>query len=258
MAMNTPHRSLSRARAAQLALAWACLSHGPAAWCEAAGAAEAGIDAALLTEAAAQQLRPRLEALSSRYTIAALRKPDTLKLPPGQVSLHAAVDERWANELAPTVRVSVGVDVDGRTVRTVPLWLALSATAPGVVAAHKLEAGRLLQAQDLQAGDVNLLEQAQGRAPTVAELAGRRLVRPVAAGQALSARLVEAMPDVVRGARVTVELAQDGIRIEAPGLALADGARGQRVAVSLGQQARMQAWVLGTGRVRLDEQEPRP
>ncbi len=70
-------------------------------------------------------------------------------------------------------------------------------------------------------------------------LAGLRFARNAGKGQLLSARLVELIPDVVRGTEVAILIEEPGFTVSVPGVTIQDGAFGTVVKVRNKQSGRV-------------------
>lgn len=201
-----------------------------------------------ILRAAESAVRERFAGQPGRLTMAPLRRPDGVRVPGGALSLTprlVAVNARSA-----TVRVVVRVQVDGRPVRDIPVTFDAALMVPGAVALRDLPAGTVLTAADVGEGEVNALA---APALPAAMLSGTRLRHRVAKARALTAQEVEAVPDVARGGRVEVELAQGDVLLQASGVALSDAGVGQRTRVRLWHDQTVTATVTGARRVRLAE-----
>jgi flagella basal body P-ring formation protein FlgA len=139
--------------------------------------------------------------------------------------------------------------VDGRFVRTVPVGFEVAAYGPAYVASSDLAAGATLQPAQLEQREVEL----NGRnARPLAARELQQLTHPVAAGQVLTARDVQARPAVARGDWVALRVRAGAMEMESRAEALQNGGIGQLVNVKpRGATGTLEARVLAPGRVEL-------
>lgn len=150
------------------------------------------------------------------------------RLPAGELELRVGEPGgRW-----PRARASLPVQlrVDGRTVRTLGVWVAVRdpRAVPTYAEAYPAHTGgerlRLVEATvDMSCCAGEAL--AGGATP------GLRLKRKVAAGQPALAGDFEARPDVAARERVTIEVVRGPVRLQSQGMALGDGRVGDTVPV---------------------------
>ncbi len=120
--------------------------------------------------------------------------------------------------------------LDGRLVKTLLVRGEMEAKTAVVVAAADLERGTLLGTKDLQLLERDL---AGLRDPYVdpAELFGKKLKRPLRAGEVLEPVMVDTPPLVKRGDVVTMQLQGAGFTLSAQGVARQDGLAGETILV---------------------------
>lgn len=120
--------------------------------------------------------------------------------------------------------------VDGRLVKTLLVRGELDVVTAVVTAAGDLERGTLLGEKDLQ-----LVERDLGglRDPFFdpAELLGKKLKRPLRAGDVLEPGMVDTPPLVKRGDVVNMQLRGSGFTLSAQGVARQDGGAGETILV---------------------------
>lgn len=238
-------------------------AHDPASLSDSEGtsAVERGtlIAGAAIIDQAAQALRESLSWLEVPVTLRVLRTPDAVWAPKGRAAIEARPEAIHGGErVAAVMRVRVSLVVDGRVARVMPLVFEVAAASTGAVAAHDLRAGQPISEADVRMGNVNLAAFADGRPMAIADLVGQRAKRDMSSSQAFVPRLLEPMPQVIRGGRVAVEFAQPGMHLEAPGVALSDARTGERARIKLWRDEVVEATVVGANLVRLDEERMRP
>jgi flagella basal body P-ring formation protein FlgA len=209
------------------------------------------VAASALVKKADEALRRSLAWVPVPVDLAVLRTPDPAWVPAGVLSIDAQPDVIAGDRIASVMRVRVNLLVDGRTVRTLPLIFSVKAPGTGPVAMRTMRAGEVITEADVRPGEVDLAAFAGARPLAMADLVGQRMKRDVKVDQAIASRWVEALPQVMRGERVAVELAQAGISLQAPGVALSDARMGERTKVKLWRDETVEVTVVGEDLVRL-------
>lgn len=182
-------------------------------------AAEALFDAAV---------RALHAALSGQYDAIELRPVNGyagIGAPAGALQLEARVPA--PQRLAGRMSALVDVSVDGEFYTTVPVWFAVRATRPALLARVPLRPGAALRAEDFQVATVDVAANAAAALGRNAALDGLRLRRGLEPGVALNAGHVEARPPVARDEKVAVRVVQGAVTIETTGRALADARLGE-------------------------------
>lgn len=174
------------------------------------------------------------------------------RVPAGEVELRVGESAgRW-----PRARMSLPVQlrVDGRTVRTLGVWVAVRdpRTVPTYAESYRAHTGgeqlRLVEATvDMTCCAGQAL--AAGAAPAQ----DTRLRRAVVAGQPALAGDFEARPDVAARERVTIEVVRGPVRLQSQGMALGDGRVGDTVPVRLdASQQTVRSRVVARQKVQID------
>lgn len=101
------------------------------------------------------------------------------------------------------------------------------------VAVRDLAHGRVLEPGDLSLRLVEVTDMRDTDLPGLDEALGQQLVRYLAAGRTVHGRMIRPLPDVRRGDALTVIVSSGGIRIEAPGRAMEEARKGERLLVRL-------------------------
>lgn len=107
----------------------------------------------------------------------------------------------------------------------------IHAEEPVVIAAHPLARGQVVAADDLDLVPRDLAQLPGGYFRTAAEVVGQIAQRTVGPGEVLAAGVVRPAPLVHRGQAVTLVVRAGGLNVRAPGIALADAGRDERVRV---------------------------
>lgn len=130
---------------------------------------------------------------------------------------------------APRPRVSVGVRCPGTEPWKVYVNVGVAVLENIVVAARNLPRGHVLQRSDLEVQRRDIAAHQLAYITDPAQVVGQRLTRSVLAGAILGAGVLQTEAVVSRGQRVALSAGGAGVRIRMAGIALSDGARGQRI-----------------------------
>ena len=225
---------------------WACMKQGvcgqDVTWSgarrvEVRGTAPVASRAALV-EVARQALESALAPLGASVSIEAMKGPDGVEVPAGDVVFSA---RPLPAGTAPSRHMTVWVDarVDGRFVRAVPVQLKVAATVPAWVARDDIPAGARVSAAAFLPGEADLAvapgEQPRRRAETFTDpddvLLVRHALRP---GQPLTAANSGPVPLVARGDTALLRMKSSLIELESRVDVLQDGYLGQTVRVRAG------------------------
>jgi flagella basal body P-ring formation protein FlgA len=183
----------------------------------------------MLADAAVKALHA---AYAGQYTTIALRPvavSEGVNAPAGHVQLEARVPPQ---QLAKRMSALVDVRVDGKFYTTVPVWFAVDAMRPALVAKATLSPGTPLTAGDFETKAVAVT--APGASPALAAgtpVDALRLRHALPAGTKLAAANVETRPAVARAETVAVRVVAGAVTIEPTGVALADARLGETINV---------------------------
>src|SRR5262245_52430894 len=210
-------------------------------------------DGRRIVEAAIGHVRRGFTRDDERVEIQAGEAP-VLHLPPGAVSLKP-------RDLDPTKprrgRVAVWVDIslDGEFYRTVIVPLRLEIFGTALVARKNLLRGQVAMPEDFEARRMDIAA-LRAEAADAASAYGRRLTRPLAAGEALLRTSLEEVLAVGAGDIVTLQVRNGAVQIESQAVALSAGAVGQIVKIKPGtSDAEILAEVLSPGVVKLSSRQ---
>ncbi len=231
---------------------------------EPAGAPVRTVPAEEIRQVVDAELARRLRDTGSTARIVSVDGVRDQALPAGTLAMDVGnVAGRW-----PRARVGVPVRlrVDGRVVRTLTVWVAMSDVRRVPTYAQAANAKSTLDAASVVVADVDMtccdgaLVDVRAGADGITgadALAGKRLRRAVRAGQPVMAADFEPMPDVAARQKVTIEVVRGPVRLTTVGVALADAHIGQRVTVrpDAAEQA-VVGRVTDKQKVILDEQTP--
>lgn len=128
-------------------------------------------------------------------------------------------------------RLTVAVSCSGPKPWKLHVPVAKAEMVEVVVARSQQVRDSVLDPADLAMEERDITRLRQGYLTDPAALAGQRLRRSVAAGQALQPGMLKVDPVVKRGQRVTLVAMSGTFEVKMAGLALANGAEGQRIKV---------------------------
>lgn len=126
---------------------------------------------------------------------------------------------------------SVGIRCTGSRPWTLYVPVRVSRHEPVVVLGRTVQRGAVLSEQDLRTVERDVTTMTSGYFSEPRVLVGHRLKRSAAAGTALTPALVHRPPTIARGDRITLVSNGGGVSVSAPGEALADARRGERLSV---------------------------
>jgi flagella basal body P-ring formation protein FlgA len=188
----------------------------------------ASLEGTRLAAAAVAQVEAAFAGRFDRLVARPASEMADIAIPRGEVALHP---QAIAANTRATKRVPVRIDihVDGVFVRSVVVAVEIEASARALVARAPISAGREIHGEDFEtvAMDVTQLRGEPAAADVV--LAGQRVKRSLAAGEALLRDAVEMRPAVARGETVTLRLSSPAIEVQARAVVLADAAVGEAV-----------------------------
>ncbi len=152
----------------------------------------------------------------------------------------SATVEAQALQLRPrgTCTVALRLLEKGRVLRrlTVPVRVRRWDLLP--VARRELPRGRVLGPEDLEERWLESTQLADGDLVPLAEALGCRVSRYLLAGRPVPRRMLETLPDVLRGENLTLCVRSGGVTISAAAEALEDGRIGQPLNVRLTETGR--------------------
>jgi flagella basal body P-ring formation protein FlgA len=135
-------------------------------------------------------------------------------------------------------------------VRKVPVSGKVSLERPVVRTTRNIEAGRILEEQDLTVVKERRFDSGKDLLTDRGEAAGKRALRSLDAGQLVERKMLDDPPLVKKGERVRIEAAGGQIRVTALGRVLQDGRAGEQVKVmNLMSGKEIHATVTGVGAV---------
>ena len=136
-----------------------------------------------------------------------------------------------------------------------PKWQTLVLTqatlwTPAIYAAHNLERGSVIGADDIQRGELALTRNTRAFYSTPDQVIGLEAKRRIRASQLLSANLTQSATLIRRGQQVTIMASQHGITASTQGEALSDGTQGEVIRVrNLKSEKVIEAKIIGAGEV---------
>lgn len=158
-------------------------------------------------------------------------RPERLLASKGALEFHALpIAGRW-----PRARFTTMVEVrsSGRVLRTVPVGFALSAMGRAWVYRDDLAERLPAEQLQLEQRNVDVALASSAPLPSPDALKGKRLRRPVRAGQVASIEDFEDVPDVDNRQQVRLTASYGGITVERAGVAMRAANKGEVVPVQV-------------------------
>jgi flagella basal body P-ring formation protein FlgA len=215
----------------------------------------AAIQGEEIIEAARQALAQRLRAAAQQAQLTPVSELRPVAVPAGGRTVVQARALPAAEHQHLSKRMVVWVDLmnDGRLVRSVPVWFAVSVPARVWVLRRPADAGAPLRADMLQEEERDLATVGGMPLGPDALRGGQRLRKALGQGAALTAGDVEAAPPVERNGKVVVRSKAGTVSIESVAVAAEDGRLGQLVRVFSGKERHeYEARVAGPGLVTVE------
>jgi flagella basal body P-ring formation protein FlgA len=154
---------------------------------------------------------------------------DDVVVPPGPVELKA--QRIGSSSSLSSSLVTVSVCVDGRTVRTLNLFLKIHVYADVVAAARALSRRDVIAESDVQTERRDLSSLQPDVCLEAKDVMGKRLTRAAVKGQALTKSMLEIAPDVSAGSKITVMASIGQVKITLFAEAREDGWIGKTILV---------------------------
>ena len=126
-------------------------------------------------------------------------------------------------------RTSIGVRCLEGAQWSVSLPITVSVHGTAVVAAEPLAAGSAAATAAIRLEEADLTREPGTPLTDPAQLVGRSLIRPIAAGQVIRLEHLRVQPSIAAGDPVRIEMVGKGFVVQAEGHALAAGGEGQPV-----------------------------
>ena len=208
------------------------------------------------------RLLPREDVLSAvRTALAGVGAPPDadLELPgyapplvPAEATVRTEVEQMDYDGTTGRFTATLSVSGDGMLTQRQRVAGTLHEMAEVPVPLHRLAAGTILRAGDLQTARVRTT-QLRGEVARAAEQAiGKAMRRTVLPGQPLALADLTRPMAVAKGARVTMQLSTGGLSLSAHGQALESGALGERIQVlNPASRAVLEVEIVGPDRVRV-------
>ena len=176
--------------------------------------------------------------------------PESVALPEGKV--HWEIWDKGGDRYIGQVNLSVNFYVDGKQVRNVPLSGRVSVRQEVVKASRKINQGQLISREDVG----RVLEFGTNLQRDVLtdpeEAVGKKAVRSIQPGQAISSQMIESPPVVKKGGQVQIVARNELILVSTSGKASEDGRLGEAVrVVNLSSGKEIQGTVKGPGLVEV-------
>ncbi len=194
----------------------------------------------------------RLHDVGSGARIVAIEGVRDQILPAGRVELSVGVIAgHWPRSRA---GVPVRIEVDGRNVRTLTVWVTLRDMRTVLAYERSAAARTPADALRLRPAEVDLTCCDAAPVADIGDLAGLRLRRAARVGEPVLVSDFEPVPEVEARAQVEIEVERGAVRLRMQGMALADGRIGDRIRVRPdATEQTVLARVVATSKVRVDE-----
>ena len=204
--------------------------------------AQEATDNAQLRAAAEQAVRAVAGAATGKLEVAADPLDERLRLAACTSPLVAGI----AGDGQLRERTTVNVRCNGGTRWSIYIGVNLATESPVLVAQRPLATGSVPVATDFEVVVRRLPGISSRYVADIAQLAGQRLRRPVAMGEALAAEALAVAPVVHRGQQLTLVARAGGMEVRTTGIALTDGRPDERIRVqNLASQKVIEAVVRG-------------
>lgn len=176
--------------------------------------------------------------------------PDSVALPEGRV--HWEIWDKGGDRYLGQVNLAVSFFVDGKQVRNVSLSGRVSVKQDVVKASRRIGQGQLLTREDVTLVTESSAQMQRDVLIDPEEAVGKKAVRPIQPGQAISAQMLESPPVVKKGSRVQIVARSAFIQVSTSGKAAEDGQVGEEVrVVNLSSGREIHATVRGPGLVEV-------
>lgn len=203
-----------------------------------------------LVDAARTALEQRLNGKFIDVTLRAVGRLSDVLIPAGPVTLIARLDEHVA--VRPRMAIRVDVTQNGRSVQSVPVWLAVEAYRELPVFNRQMTRGEIPEPDDLRLQRVDVAR-LDGEPVVEMPREAVRLRQPVREGDVLVQSMLEPAPLVERGDRVKVHLSGETISLTAWGVAKGEGFPGDTINILIDNaDALTLARVTGKGELEIE------
>ena len=181
-----------------------------------------------VVNAAEHQLHDWLADRYVNFDLKATGNLDDLVLPKGDIELKPRVkdDER----LNKRMNVWVDIFVGGYHYQSMPVWFGVSVRAPVLLMTKEAKKGNKI-VDGYIAKDVVDIAAVKGVPLQESDIGSKRLQRDLKPGDVITDAVVEEIPDVVKGAQVTVQASSGSVVIKSVAVALGDGMSGEKIKV---------------------------
>jgi flagella basal body P-ring formation protein FlgA len=159
----------------------------------------------------------------------------------------------FPEKLSKRMRVDVAVVVSDRRREIIPVWITVLAKRVGLVSKKLVRSGEHIEQADV------LIETIDAFSPNCAlvaidDIGGTRAVKPIERGQAICSDSIEKIPDVERGASMSMKYVDQSLLLEVPVVAIESGFIGRPILVEIVPTgARLVAVVVETGVVHYEK-----
>ena len=176
--------------------------------------------------------------------------PDSVALPEGKV--HWEIWDKGGDRYLGHVNLSVNFFVDGKQVRNVPISGKVSVRQEVLKASRKISQGQVLSREDVSLVTESSTQSQRDVLMDPEDAIGKKALRTIQPGQAISAQMLESPPVIKKGSRVQIVARNETIRVSTSGKAAEDGQLGGEVrVVNLSSGKEIHGTVKGPGLVEV-------
>lgn len=155
--------------------------------------------------------------------------PGSVPLPQGD--LQWTVQGKTGTALIGNIALIIEFSIDEKIIKKVQVSGKVSVIMETVKAVRKIERGRIISAEDLTTTRESTLYFRRDSFVNREDVAGKRALRTIQAGQSITSNMLENAPVVKKGDKVVIKAESSQFRITAAGEALQDGRSGDQVEV---------------------------
>lgn len=180
-------------------------------------------------KAAEKKLHHWLSQRYENFNLVHTGNHDDLYLPKGSVTIKPHLKE--GVRLNKRMNVWVDIFVGGRHYQSLPVWFGVSVEAPVLVVTKDAKRGNKIIDNYVARDEVDIAA-ISGIPARGDDLDNKRLTRNIKAGEVVTNEVLENIPAVTKGSRVSVEASAGSVVIRSVAIALDDGMVGEMIKVA--------------------------
>jgi flagella basal body P-ring formation protein FlgA len=187
---------------------------------------------------------------SDKITFDRITTPGNVSLPEGK--FRWIVQEKSNTDYIGNISLSLGLWVNDREIRRVPVSGRISITGEAVQAARGIKTGDIITRDDLALVTENNIRFQKDAVTDLTDAIGKRSARQIQAGQVITASMIENPPMIKKGNSVLIKAESPEVLITAHGKVLEDGCMGDQIrVVNISSGKEISAVVTGPGLVEV-------